>query len=397
MGKLDKRVLKVLSSQEDVDYDVGDISIALKCDDDDVEDALDSLKDQGLIEAVIHNGKKFWKPARSDSFSSAGEADVSPQPQRDESSIDLLILDQPAKSLKPQAQPRYQYAQEQPPTLSTFEQTTTWRPPEPVYQRPASQAEQARDHSFEHDFAEGKTQVYTPPQKIKPAPAPAPVLDDDDDFEKPRGSGLSIASMVIAVLLSAGISAVISFGLTSNAAKNFNGTIAGLEGKVTDSGAKLAQRIDALSLAIDNIKKDMAAKPPAVASAAPVQDEVKKPPVKSASKRAVKSSRSSAAKKSSPKRAAASSKKRKTPAEMIQETSAAAGTGESSSSAAAEASSPSSADPSSGMSNPSASSEPSPAASSESSPASDPSSSASPAGDAGSDAGSPPPSDAGAQ
>ncbi len=371
MGKLDKKVLKVIASQEDMDYDVGDISIALKCEDEDVQDALDSLKDQGLIEAVIHNGKKFWKPARPDTFTDMNGPDPQPQAARNDDSLDLLILDQPARSFKSQEQTGYRHAPEQPPTLSSFDSGPRQTHPT-QYQKPAS-AGRPVQRTFENDLVNDNTQSFTMPPKMKPAP----IVDDDEEeeFEKPRNAHFSLGSIASAVVLSAGISALIAMAFSNNSVQGVSASISALEAKVTETNVKLGQRIDALSASIDNIKKDLASQPPV---AAPVE-EIKKPPAKTVSKQSVRSS-SRAAKKASSKRVAAAPKKRKTPAEIIQETSSSATSGESSS-ASPEATS-------------SSSSEPAPAGeTAASSSASEPSSSS--ASDAGSSSAAPEPSASG--
>jgi hypothetical protein len=390
MGKLDKKVLKVIASQEDMDYDVGDISIALKCDDEEVQDALDSLSDQGLIEAVIHNGKKFWKPAQTDTYSSEIEPVKASQTKRDGSSVDLLILDQPAKSPRYQEPSRYQQDREYSPASGSFEEAAYRRTHEQVLQKPLSTARPIQ-RTFENEIIDDNTVIYDPPAKFKPTP----VIDDsdDDEFDKPRNAPISIGSIVIAVVLSAGISALIAMAFVNNETKGFAGSIAALESKVTETSAKTGQRIDALSVAIDNIRKDLAAaaQPPVVAT---VQQETKKPPVKTASKQTMKSSSRSTAKKASAKRAAATSKKRKTPAEIIQETSSSASAGDGASSSPAIAPAASSETAGDMSSSPSAS-EPSSSQASEPAPspaASEPSAS----GGAG-DGNSPAPSDGSGQ
>jgi hypothetical protein len=347
MGKLDKKVLKVISTQGDIDYDVDDISIALKCDDEEVQDALDSLKDQGLIEAVIHNGKKYWKQARPDPFSDDDQPVISPRPQRDESSIDLLILDQPVHPLKQREQPNtFSRAQEQvsQPTVSTGQ--------------PAHQ-------SYNNEFIDDMTRPYAPPKqpaKFKETPM------NDDEFEKPKSVVSSIGSIALAVLLAAGVSALITMTLTNNAVKGSNGAIAALEGKMNEASNKLNQRIDALSLKMDNLKTDLTAQQNIPT---PVQEPQVKEPVreKSVLKHSKKSSVKSVASRKPASKSAIASKKRKTPAEMIQETSESsisAGESPSLSTTPTEPASASSSESSGAISGSSSVTESSPAATSES-------------------------------
>jgi hypothetical protein len=389
MGKLDKKVLKVISTQEDLDFDVDDISIALKCDDDEVQEALDSLKDQGLIEAVIHNGKKYWKPARSESIPKVDQTDP---PSRDDSSFDVLILEQPAHSFKPQEQqhrPQQRSPEPQQRQFNTIDQVARqpqrtqeqWIKPPVSPQRPAPR-------SYENEIVDDNTKSYIPPMrpaKLKAAPIKDTYDGDDedfdDDFKKPRRTGSSIGSIAIAVFLSAGISALITMALTGNSTKGLGVNIAALEGKVMEADGKLNQRIDALSLKMDNIKTDIAATAkPTVA--APVQEaQVKTLPTKSVSKRAMKAAvRSAGVRKAAAKRSVVqAAKKKKTAAEMIQETSESSDASQSSSSSSSTGSeAASSAEPAaSTSSSPSAAETPAATSESSSPSASDPSSSAS--------------------
>jgi hypothetical protein len=380
MGGLDKKVLKVISTQEDMDYDVDDISIALKCDDDEVQEALDSLKDQGLIEAVIHNGKKFWKPAKAGSYLKSDEPDVR---AKDDSSIDLLILEQPARSFKmPEQQARPQQRPPQQPTrqFNPFEQVAQQQQHAQEYSiKPPLSSGRPMKHTFENEIVDDNTKTFVPPRTAKPkAETPMNTFeDDDDDFVKPKRSGSAIGPMVIAIIISAGISALITLALTNNATKGLSGNLAAMETKINDAGSKLNQRIDAISVKVDNIKTDLAAKPTVTA---PVQEsEVKSLPTKSVSKQSMKSAKKISPRKPAAKRqAAAPAKKKKTAAEMIQETSesSSASTDASASSSStstepASSSEPAASSSSSAGESPSATSESSP------SPAPEPSSSAS--------------------
>jgi hypothetical protein len=332
MGKLDKKVLKVISTQEDMDYDVDDISIALKCDDMEVQEALDSLKDQGLIEAVIHNGKKFWKPARAEAFISTSRPEARPGPTRDETSIDLLILEQPAQSFKPREQQTasFQRTPAQPQrTISHVAQASKQQfDQEQTPMHPISGSLPIK-RSYDNDV-DDNTRIFTPPTQLaKVQPTPIEEKFDDDEFDQPKRSGSSLGVMAIAVLLAAGVSALITMSLTQNIGKGFNDAIVALEGKLTEANAKLNQRMDALSLKVDNMQANIAAHPTVAPEAAP---QVKTLPIKSVSKKAIKPARPMAVrtvKKAAQKRAApGASKNRKSASEMIQETSASATTSE---------------------------------------------------------------------
>jgi hypothetical protein len=202
---------------------------------------------------------------------------------------------------------------------------------------------------YENEIVDQPTRSFTqPPQPVKSKPAPIEDDFDDDEFDKPRRGGASIGTIIIAVLFSAGVAAYLTMSLTNKAVKGFDGSIAAMEGKVKEASAAVNQRIDALSLKVDNIKTDLAAQ--AAAATQAQEPQVKAPPAKTFSKQAMRSSsRSMAVKKASAasartKRAAAWSKKRKSPSEMIRETSASVRESPSSS-AAPEATYSSSTDP----------------------------------------------------
>jgi hypothetical protein len=74
MGKLDKKALKILKTKQYIDVDAGDIAVALRCDDDSVQESLNSLKDQGLIENFSRDGKTFWRVYSDEPHQQAIEA-----------------------------------------------------------------------------------------------------------------------------------------------------------------------------------------------------------------------------------------------------------------------------------------------------------------------------------
>ena len=257
----------------------------------------------------------------------ANRSDAGPGPSREEPSIDLLILDQPALSFKPREQQR------------TFQRAPAQqqRSVSPVAQAPQQQLNQQPPvhsisgtlpvkRSFDNEIVDDNTRIFTSPTQLAKVQA-TPIKEDfdDDEFDKPKRTGSSLGIMAIAVLLSAGVSALITLSLTQNIGKGFNSAVAALEGKMTEAGAKLNQRIETLSLKVDNMQANIAAHP-TVASGEDAQ--VKTLPVKSVSKKAMKPAKPMAvktAKKSASRRAAlAPSKNRKTASEMIQETSTSA-------------------------------------------------------------------------
>jgi hypothetical protein len=325
MRNIDKSVFRVISTQEDLDYDAVDISIALKCDDEEVREALDSLSDQGLIEAVIHNGRKFWKTARPYSFLNADEPYIAPRPIQDESVVDLLIFDQPVRQVTSSEQrDNFHRAPDQSRRpLRLVEQTVTQ---ERFHERrshaPISTARPEK-WSYENTIANEPTKIITP-AILPPRPKAASVADDFDDdefdFDKPRFAGSSAVLIACAVLLSVGISAVITMSLTNNASKRLIDVVSTLEGKMTKSDVQLNGRIDALSLKIDDIKSDIAARP--VVSAPAQGAKVKALRVKSVWKKAMKPAvRARAAKKTSMRRATPPDRKRRTASDIIRETS----------------------------------------------------------------------------
>ena len=224
MGNIDKRVLRVISTQEDLDYDADDISMALKCDDEEVREALDSLSDQGLIEAVIHNGRKFWKTARPYSFLNADEPYIAPRPIQDESVVDLLIFDQPARQVTSSEQRNnfHRAPDQSRRPLRLVEQTAVQ---ERFHERrshaPISTARPEK-WSYENTIANEPTKILTPsvaPHRAKVALDTDDFDDEEFDFDKPRRAGSSVVLLAFTVLLSAVASTVITMSLTKNTAK----------------------------------------------------------------------------------------------------------------------------------------------------------------------------------
>lgn len=249
MGKLDKKVLKVITAHQEMDLDVDDISVQLRCDEDEVQEALDSLKDQGRIESVVRDGKTFWQLSMEEPFDEPDE----PKNFGEEGQIDTETVSFDLTSVK-----------------LPVKQT-----PEPA------------------------------PMPEKPVIASSvPVSLDDADLDEPVPRATSpVMGIVIAVVVSVALSAIVAIVIGEGSKKNFSDGLMALERKSSDTEAKLDKRIEDLSAQVKSLadKVGKPQPPPAVHAMKPAikpgPKMVSKPTARSAARQAAKAGHSSKRKK----------------------------------------------------------------------------------------------------
>jgi len=220
MGKLDKKVLKFLTARQEIDLDAGDIAIDLRCDEDTVQEALDSLKDQGLVESVERNGRMFWQVSMNPPLE---EPDVFDEPEalkhtsfsRDIDSEKTVSFD-----------------------LSAIK----------------AQAQGAASPRVE------KTVVPA----FKEAPSKSSVDFDDDRIDKDEidlpdaASGRPIMAISIAVVISVVVSAIIAVMVAGGSKKNVSESFLALEKSGITAQSKTDQRIDELAAQVKALSEKMA-------------------------------------------------------------------------------------------------------------------------------------------
>jgi hypothetical protein len=256
MGKLDKKVLKFITAHEEMDLDVGDISIALRCDEDEVQEALDSLKGQGRIESVVRDGKTFWQLSMQEPFDEPDE----PKNFSEESQIDTETVSFDLSSIKP-------------PVKQTPE-------PMPMPEKPVISASSV---PVSLDDAED--------------------IDDDDgdaDLDEPGTRATSTAmGLVIAVVVSVALSAIVAIVIGQGSKKNFSDGLQALKRTSSEAEATFDKRIEDLSAQVKSLaeKAEKPQPPPASAIHAmkptikPGPKMVSKPTARLAARQAAKAAR----------------------------------------------------------------------------------------------------------
>ncbi len=283
MGKLDKKVLKILKTRQFEDLDAEDIAMQIKNDEDDVNEALGSLKDQGLIESIERDGKKFWrlavdepveKPMMDEKF------DASQTIDSDTVSFDISSLKaQPAAKKEPVARKENPEA-----TIDFFSVSDPIEPKiaiEPVAPLPKTPDPVKIEVDFpvlsKPEPVKVKPEIPAAPKpepvKVKteiPVAAPVQIVKDDAKPEKTydhkdyiqddetdrtnrsgrKASAFPVIGIAVAVVFSVVISAVIAMMVASNANKEVLGE---LEKKVSEVNAKQDQRIESLTQKITTI------------------------------------------------------------------------------------------------------------------------------------------------
>jgi hypothetical protein len=231
MGQLDKKVLKFLKSRQDDDLDAGDIAISLRCDEDEVQEALDSLKVQGLAESVVRNGKTYWEQSLKDPLGDDDDplgSDAPDEINADTASWDLSKINPPAKPINE---------------------------PAPRLDNPA----------FDAPSFSAATQI-----------APKLTSTDDVELDGPPANGISpTIGIIIAVVASVLISAIVTGMMMGGTKKGISDAVQSMERTTTALQTKYDQRIDELSAKINVLSEKALSKPPVI-KAVPVVQPVHK-------------------------------------------------------------------------------------------------------------------------
>jgi hypothetical protein len=231
MGKLDKKVLKFITAHQDTDVDVLDIAIELRRDDDEVQEALDSLKDQGLVESVSRDGKTKWqlsmeKPLQKmESPGDTGEFDF------EAVNTDRAAPQRPEKSLR-----------------------------EPVVQ-------------------EEKPESWAAPSIPSPKQNDSftDTLNEDTDDSFPPHTDSRVVGIIITVVISVVISAIVALMVPRNSGTSLSNDLQALERKSTETNAKTDQRIEDLSRQVKELADKLATsqQPKAAATSQPSKSAAK--------------------------------------------------------------------------------------------------------------------------
>ena len=206
MGKFDKKVLKYISARQEDDLDLDDIAIGLRLDEDEVREALESLKDQGKIDGAPRNGKTYWRLSmpENDPVDDTKQSSVRIDPD-----LAAIDLDQAISEVKPLQMPM----DFQPVDVAkiTERQTAEVSPPENNIQ----------------DI-----------NKID---------DDSDPDPRPKLTGSPVVRIAFAVVLSVVISTIVSIIAVSGPQKQLSDDIQTLKRKLTETNAKLDNRVAEIS------------------------------------------------------------------------------------------------------------------------------------------------------
>jgi hypothetical protein len=300
MGKLDKKVLKILKTRQFEDLDAEDIAMQFKGNEDEVKESLDSLKGMGLVESIVKDGKTLWHLSVDEPPEKPGNPELLAEPEPIDS--DTVSFD--VSSLKARSEP----AKEQEPKKETPETTIDFfSVSDPVV------SAAPKPGTIEPIKAKTETpKVAQEPRQPEPVQAPkvpaAPAAkepslekvnihkdyihdDDEDDTDIPvrsvrKASPFPIIGIAVAVVFSAVISAVIAMMFATDAKKEVSGGLGELEKKVTEANAKQDRRIESIIQKVNTISD----KPPSpqVKPASPghsVKPSAPKPPPKQPPKR----------------------------------------------------------------------------------------------------------------
>jgi hypothetical protein len=206
MGKFDKKVLKYISARQEDDLDLDDIAIGLRLDEDEVREALESLKDQGKIDGAPRNGKTYWRLSilENDLVDDTKESSVRIDPD-----LAAIDLDQAMSEVKPIQMPM------------GFEPVDVAK----IIERPIAT-------------------VSTPENNIQDINK----LDDDSDPDpRPKLTGSPVVRIAFAVVLSVVISTIVSIIAVNGPQKRLSDDIQTLERKSTETNAKLDTRVAEIS------------------------------------------------------------------------------------------------------------------------------------------------------
>jgi hypothetical protein len=285
MGKIDKKVLKILKTRQFEDLDAEDIAMQAKCDEEDVLEALGSLKDQGLVESNVRDKKTFWRFSADEPIEKPMKEEQFDEPKP----IDTDTVSFDISTLKPQSDAPGPAPKKEAPesTIDFFSVADSIKQPEvvkpvaptPIAPEPEIILSQIPVPPPVVRAAEPvKVQAENPVSGIPVAKEPPRLEkdvrhedyihdDDDDDTDhdvRPsrKSAAFPVIGIAIAIVFSVVISAVIAMMVASSASKEVSGGLGELEKKVTEANAKQAQRIESLAQKINTI----AEKPASVAS-----------------------------------------------------------------------------------------------------------------------------------
>ncbi|HAJ78347.1 MAG TPA: hypothetical protein DCO75_01125 [Fibrobacteres bacterium] len=268
MAKTDKKVLKFVTDHQEIDIDAGDIAIELHLDENVVQEALDSLKDQGLVEIVVRNDRTYWQLSGEESESRSSHVEVDTETV----SFDLSELESAPKPQKTSEAPKHERMKSVP--------------------------------SF--DISEEAVPMEKEPSFIKSEKNVEPEMDDvhdtDRKFDKPALPVMSpVMLIVIAVVVSVIISSIVAVMIVGGA----KGSIKSVENTSSASISKTNQRIDELNSQIKALTDKLNGakqQSQALVSAPPasVAKHEVKASVKPSAKVSSKATRSSKKKKSKP-------------------------------------------------------------------------------------------------
>ena len=274
MGKLDKKVLKFITEHSENDLDAGDIAIDLRCDEDAVQEALDSLKDQDLVETVMRGGKMFWQLS-SGRPPEESEAPEEPRHPGGRSDIDSETVSFDMSNFRSVARP-------------------------------------VGGTSLQREKPIADVPRFSPPNQS--AFKEKDSMDDEESDES--SNGLSpVAGIVIAVVLSVAISAVVTMMIAGGSKKSFAEGLQVIERAATGMQSKSDQRIEELSAQVKALSDKSASggqlSAPSAVQAAPVVKPAPKAPVKQTARPATKAKAKPAGASAKAAKAVKSSKKKK--------------------------------------------------------------------------------------
>jgi hypothetical protein len=253
MDKLDKKALKILKTKQYDDLDTGDIAIALQCDDDSVEESLNSLKDKKLIESYFRRGKVYWRLFADEPFkktidSENFELNVEPAEKsisEPEEFIIDRIQDEPAKVIAKPIAPELTFEIE--PIEKNVTETAAFIINE-ASEEPINTAD-------EEALVDDQTRVWTLPL-TKPIDheatldneMPEPEIADDADNTIPlKRANFSIIGIFIAIVVSVSISSGITMFVSMNVNNTVNSDLQTLRTIVTETNVKHDRQIEILA------------------------------------------------------------------------------------------------------------------------------------------------------
>ncbi|HEX7509869.1 MAG TPA: hypothetical protein VF335_01100, partial [Chitinivibrionales bacterium] len=265
-------VLKFLTARQEIDLDAGDIAIDLRCDEEAVEEALDSLKDQGLVESVDRKGRMFWQVTSAlphedpDEFEAPVSAKKT-EPLHDLGSetisfdlSDIKAHTKPSRLLDSEKTVAFEPMHSHAPDM---EKTVAF---EPMHSRTP---DMEKTIAFEPRVHASELSDETDDESIS----------KDTEQQTPSDGGLPIKAISIAVVISVIISAIIAFMVAGGSKNSMMENILSLQ----RSNTQASQRIDDLVAQVKELSEKTTAgrmQPAAVKAVAEAPAVVEKHMVK---------------------------------------------------------------------------------------------------------------------